>query len=322
MKHLFSFITILALFALAAGCNTDSPVAPATDLTEALSDDAPATTTLPVAAGTTGPREGFMLGTLKSTVAIADDISFLADRGARIVRFPVYFSFEPSLPEWFRRIDAALAVTSARGMVLVIDFHHPGADFNSTISNVDDFVSKWSQVANRYKTNSSHIWYDLCNEPNHASWPDVALKAAKAIRAVDPTHRIIYAVKGDRMAPISAMTPLPGISNQSIEVHFWDWRDVQFNGVPYPSPGRTREDLRTILKRCSLRSQQLGMPVYVGEVGIMQSHPNAPRFLRDFTDICDAEGLALTIHAFREWEGWDYERNPQAWTVLTDWLRR
>lgn len=314
MTRLSYLITILALFTFAAGCNSDTPVAPTSESPLIAND--------PVAAGVTGPREGFMLGTLKDGGSIASDITVLANLGARIVRFPVYFSYEPSLSVWLGRIDAALAVTSARGMVLVIDFHHPGPEFNSTISNVSDFVSKWSQVASRYRANSAQIWYDLCNEPNHSSWRDVALQAATAIRRLDTQHRIVYAVKGPTTNGISNFEPLPGISNQAIEVHFWDWTDVQFNNKPYPSTGRTREDLRAILQRCSLRERQLGIPVYIGEVGITQSHPNAPRFLRDFTDICDAEGLGLTVHAFREAAVWNYELNSSAWSVLTSWLAR
>lgn len=274
--------------------------------------DGPAT---PVALGASGPREGFMLATdWRDGAAIASDVNTLANLGARIVRFPVYFNNEPSLAVWFARIDAVLPTIAARNMVIVIDFHQ--------FSNTDDFVWRWGQVASRYRSNGANIWWDLLNEPSLPDWRQVALRAAQAIRQVDNAHRIVVAVKGTTTTPISSATPLPGISNQAIEVHFYNWDDVQKNGRPYPSAGRTREALRALLHECAVREAALGVPVYVGEVAITATHPNAPRFLRDFTSICDDEGLGLTVHAFREAQVWNYELNPAAWAVLTDWLSR
>lgn len=281
------------------------------------------------AIGATTNRKGFMLAT-QDIGAIRADISRIADLGGNIVRFPLYFNFEPSLAIWIDRLEAAYEVCSQRGVTLVIDNHHPTSSRplgDSTIDDVDDFVNKWSIIAQRFSSRR-RIWYDLCNEPKKRTsqgvpWKDVALLAAQAIRRYDSRHKIVYAAPGTTTRSASRFNPLPGINRQVLEFHFYNWPRLQFNTQPgYPSRNYTKENLTRLLQEVSDAGKRHNLPVYIGEVAINQAHPNAPRFLRDFTSLCDQFDINLTIHAYREAPIWNYENNPRAWRTLTTWLQR
>jgi len=271
---------------------------------------------------TASTRKGFMLATLNDLPTLSADVARLADLHATIVRFPIYFSFEPSLTAWFQKLDAILDIAEARGVTVVIDIHHPGATQGSTITSVADFVAKWDAISTRYAARTGHLWYDLCNEPNAANWGDIALRAAQTIRRHDTRHSIVYAVKGTTTSPLATVTPLPGIAKQIIEAHFYNWSGLQFGTtIRYPSTNRTKADLVRILDDVAAARARTGLNVYIGEVAINRDHPDAARFLNDFTSLCDARGIDLTVHAYREAAIWNYEPTP-AWPVLLAWLAR
>lgn len=289
------------------------------------------------------PRRGMMLatqidaGNLGITQrAVQRDINAIADAGGNIVRLPVYFAWQPSTNWWISLTNAAFATCYARGVNLVIDFHWPGTQANSTITDENDFVRKWERFAAYFAgkpRDRMNIWYDLCNEPNGrnpSGWPAVALRAAQTIRRYDTQSRIVYAYQGVTIpSSISAsFKPLTGISNQIVEFHFYNWNALQFDfsgsTVRYPDAMRsfTKAKMREALIRVRDFGNSHGVPVYIGETAIFQGHLDASQFLTDFTSTCDEMGIHLTLHAFREAIVWNYELNPNAWNVITNWLRR
>ncbi len=279
------------------------------------------------------PRRGFMLATGPN---VKKNAEFLANLGANILRFPIYFSStggNTPLEDWLLRIEEVLTITEPRNIVLVIDIHHPEVqdpDPKKTwaISNDDEFVRNWSIIAQRF-SGRQFVWYDLLNEPKSVTamgtpWPDIALRAAQAIRQYDQKHKIVYAALGSTTRRAPNYKPLPGITNQVIQFHFWNWPKVQLDfehPVTYPSGKYTKERLTQLLEEVRDVGQRYNLPVYIGECGIYQGHNNAPDFLRDFTDICSQLGIHLTIHAFREAIVWNYEFNISAWSVLYKWLK-
>lgn len=287
------------------------------------------------------PRRGFMLETYGLDVAKTQrDVNALADRKATLVRFPIYFSRTNDIQFWKNFADAVYTTANQRRVNLVIDFHHPGAAPDSTITDENDFVAKWAIFAQHFGSKTNRvisIWYDLCNEPNHPNWAGVALRAAQEIRRYDGHTAIIYAAKGTTTLPASSSSfrPLPGIGNQIVEFHFWDW----YSTVQSPSPNAnnyryvgnagsssstnyTLAQLQAKLENVRRFGANYGVPVYIGEVGINQSHRDAARFLRDFTAECDNKGIHLTVHAYNEAPVWNYELNPNAWQILTSWLAK
>jgi hypothetical protein len=292
-----------------------------------------------------GNHKGFQLCTLQADQMTVAQINTLANLGATMVRYPVYVNLY-DLNYWLPKLDVAANACLRKNVILVICIFPQIPEGNpvSAPGDPDAFVAAWTTIARRYGNWGGHVWFDLCNEPNDPNWPAVALRAARAIRASDTRHSIIYPAFGTTTATAPTIVPLPGISNQIIEFHFYDWaQDVQFYNiklpvqppsVPYPSANRTQDVLRSRLQRVAdVRSRYPDVSVYIGEVAIPRWHPNAGRFLRDFTSICDDLQIHLTVHAFREAEVWDYENfrvdnpvadppaNPSVWSSLTNWLK-
>jgi hypothetical protein len=93
---------------------------------------------------------------------------------------------------------------------------------------------------------------------------------------VDSRNKIVYAAPGTTTRGVNGFTPLPGIANQVLQFHFYNWPSLQFNLVPtYPSGNYTLANLRGLLQEVSDTGKRYSLPVYIGEVAINQAHPNA-----------------------------------------------
>ena len=291
--------------------------------------------------------KGFMLFTKTLDWSrVFNDIKFLANQGADLVRFPIYFPYVPSVNWWIEYASQASRECEKYGMTLVIDIHQPGNHESSEISDVTDFVKKWQRIASFFKGRGG-IWYDLLNEPKSfvkpgVSWESVALKAANEIRKVDKITPIVYSSPGTTTENAKNIRKLPGITKQILQFHFYDWRDLQMSDFA-PNWARygvvnakyKRSDLRKRLEAVRDAGVRNNVPVYIGEVAIQQkdpnqsngngplneSHPDTSAFMYDFTNLCDGFGINLTIHAFNEDKTWDYQDEP-VWDIIWPWLGR
>ena len=99
-------------------------------------------------------------------------------------------------------MDAIVAYAGQQGMRVILDHHRSGAGagtsenglwYDSTYTE-DAWVADWVTLANRYKTNSTVIGFDLHNEPHNGTWGGggatdwarAAERAGNAALAVNP----------------------------------------------------------------------------------------------------------------------------------------
>ncbi|MCE9517064.1 MAG: cellulase family glycosylhydrolase, partial [Mycobacterium sp.] len=99
-------------------------------------------------------------------------------------------------------MDAIVAYAGQKGMRVILDHHRSGAGagtsenglwYDSTYTE-DAWVADWVTLANRYKTNSTVIGFDLHNEPHNGTWGGggatdwarAAERAGNAALAVNP----------------------------------------------------------------------------------------------------------------------------------------
>ena len=120
-------------------------------------------------------------------------------------------AYDRWLQSALKQLDAALPLCEKYGLRVVVDLHSPpgGHRLSGGYAGSDHglftdaacqrkFVEVWQHMARRYK-DAKAIWgYDLANEPvesaageDLADWQDLAERAAKAIRAIDPERAII-----------------------------------------------------------------------------------------------------------------------------------
>jgi len=155
-------------------------------------------------------------------------------------------------------------------------------------------------------------------------WQDLAERAARAIRAVDPVRTIIVepAAWGGPDG-LRDLRPL-SVSNVVYSVHMYlphafTHQGVHQKGPPLSYPGIVgdrfwdKAQLVAALGPAIEFQKKYGVHIYIGEFSAIRWAPNqsAYRYLKDLIDIFEAHDWDWSYHAFREWNGWSVEHGAE-----------
>lgn len=239
------------------------------------------------------------------------------------------------------KLDAALPLCEKYGLLVVVDLHSPpggkrtvsgyvGSDGGLFASKdaQEKFIEVWQKMARRYK-DSRAVWgYDLANEPvedevaeSMADWQELAGRAARAVRAIDPKHAIIVEpAQWGNPNGLKELRPLdvPGVV---YSVHMYMPHEFTHQGVHDKSgkqwvyPGEIarkhwdKAALEAALRPVVEFQQRYGVHIYIGEFSAIRWAPenSAYRYIKDLIEIFESHGWDWTYHAFREWSGWSVE---------------
>ncbi|MGH6857211.1 MAG: glycoside hydrolase family 5 protein [Methylocella sp.] len=311
---------------------------------------------LPMAtfAGTTTMR-----GVMSPTQFNASDFQALGQYHANLIRWQIMRNWGRSNTErdlddynsWLagklNELDQVLAAAEANGLKVVIDLHTPPggryadksmAMFYEQVYN-DRFIQIWQEIATRYKGTPAVWAYDLVNEPtqNRTTPPagmdsrSTQIKAAQAIRVIDPTTPVIIQPHGILHYGTSAdsykgFTPVTGISNIWYEVHLYNFLPELLNGKTcYPGQAGglnwNKNLLRAIMHSAWDFQSKYHLKMYVGEFSVPVGSCGAKQFLSDYIDLFEEYGWDWTYHAFREAPMWDMEA-PDRKDLLLSWFAK
>lgn len=276
--------------------------------------------------------------------------------------------YDAWLDEKLAKLDQALASCEKHRVMVVVDMHSPpggesvqgayvgatGGIFRSPDAQAT-FIRAWQKIATRYKGRSIIWGFDLMNEPVETElspecddWQTLALKAARAVHAIDADRTIIVEPgPWGAAAGFSLFQPLdePNIvySFHMYEPHQFTHQNVHTKGtapIPYPGiiDGRQwdKVTLETAMKPAIDFASRYRVHMYVGEFSAIRWAPgdSSANYLADVTDILEEHGWDWTYHAYREWAGWsvEHEGQPNATTraaqptkrekVLTNWMAK
>lgn len=233
-------------------------------------------------------------------------------------------------------LDQALVLARRRGIRVVIDLHSPpggrAADGTMAITQEkpyqDHFVTVWQRMAKRYAGNPAVWAYDLINEPAQnrpspsglADWLGMQVRAARAVRAIDPTTPIMITVDGWGGPEGFAWLAPVDVPRVIYQVHMYLPHTYTHQGVkgemPVPMlayPGMIngkhtdKEALRRFLAPVREFQRAYNAPIYAGEFSAVRWAPGAEQYLADCIDLFEEYGWDWTYHAFREWPGWSVE---------------
>ena len=234
-------------------------------------------------------------------------------------------------------LEKALAACKRHGLLAVIDLHTPpgGRDESSNLTMFyekkyqDHFVKTWEKIAWRFKGNPAVWGFDLvnepvCNKPTAAGMDNLAtqVRAAKAVRAIDPkTTIIIESENGDSPEAFAWLTPVD-VPNVVYQVHMYVPHVFTHQGVHGPPTGVAypgeigavqydKETLRKALQPVRDFQRAYNVHIYVGEFSAIRWAPGAARYLADCIGIFEEYGWDWSYHAFREWPGWSVEHENQ-----------
>jgi endoglucanase len=249
-------------------------------------------------------------------------------------------AYQRWLTSALKQLDAGLPLCEKYGLRVVVDLHSPpgGHPTGSGYAGSDHglftdaacqrrFVEIWQEMAQKYK-DSKAIWgYDLANEPVEppknqrlAGWQELAERAAKAIRAIDPERTLIVECAfGGGPEGFKHLRPL-SVPNVVYSVHMYvpgefTHQGVHGRGKAYGYPGEIngkmwdKAHLEAALQPVIEFQRKHGVHIYVGEFSAIRWAPegSACRYLKDLIDIFEAHDWDWSYHAFREWPGWSVE---------------
>lgn len=232
-------------------------------------------------------------------------------------------------------LDKVLEACRKYGIKAVIDLHEApgGRDENNNLVLLYDakyqehFVALWEKIARRYKGNRAVWGYDLVNEPVQSrpspeglgDYLEAQVRAAKAVRAIDPTTPIIFEVdQWDDADAFRYIKPVD-IPNVVYEVHMYWPQQFTHQGIEWPEgvsyPGVIaglqcdKEALRRHLQPVRDFQVAYNVHIYAGEFSAIRWAPgeSAANYLRDCIDLFEEYGWDWSYHAYREWDGWSVE---------------
>ncbi|MBK8478115.1 MAG: cellulase family glycosylhydrolase [Opitutaceae bacterium] len=294
----------------------------------------------------TPPRRGVMLSGTFYNQETAGRFDVLQGWNVNLVRWVMGYikeiaadpvAYDQWLDVRLDELEKALAAAPAHGLKLIVDLHVVTGGRLAGGSNAlfydaalqERYVADWQKIATRFKGHPAIHAFDLMNEPNQAGfvpsglldWRNLQIRAARAIRAIDPTTLIMIEVDGYDAPPnFTWMDPVdvPGIL---YSVHVYQPMEFTHQGVSeewgvaggvtYPGTfdGKpfNKDTLRAYLQ--PVRDFQLAhkVPIVVGEFSAIRWAPGAAQYLEDMTSLFEEYGWDWCYHAFREWPGWSLE---------------
>jgi aryl-phospho-beta-D-glucosidase BglC (GH1 family) len=251
-----------------------------------------------------------------------------------------------NLAQLDRLIDAC-AKHSVR--VVIDPHTTPGTARATTTSPMDAFwqdtalqdhlVRLWDHLAHRYAARGDVIaGYDLLNEPSipdgghagtPADWNALVRRLVRTIRAADARHTIIVEPPTIRTAEGKTLNRLQGMayleappdgnlvySPHMYEPHQFTHQGVEGRPEPVAYPGViagrewNRQTIEETLRPVAEFQRRHGVPIFLGEFSAPRwCGEGANRYLRDVIEVAESHGWSWAYHAWREWEGWDAERD-------------
>jgi len=270
----------------------------------------------------------------------AQDLQAVAQAGFDTIRLPVrwdtHTGHRPPYtidPAFMARVKTVVAQAQSFGLGVIIDVHHYENLMSRTNREQPRFLAIWDQIARTFSNAPDNVYFEVLNEPtraiSHARLNALYSEAIPVIRASNPRRKIILG--GNSWNSIETLTKVRwplylGKRDANLVATFHDYSPHKFThqGAEWIDPkmplGRRWgtqadvADLKLIYKLASDFKTKTGLPVFVGEFGVIDKVPGLERMAWTKTrrKAMEANGMS--------WCVWDfsgafkiYDTNTNSW---------
>jgi len=249
----------------------------------------------------------------------------------KTVRIPVRWTnhaaptADATLDETFaKRVDSAVDAALAKGMYVILDVHHydqltGDALMPNEFPVADDVVETrliniWKQLALRYQNRSSHLIFELFNEPHgklekNDTWNPLLAQLLPVVRTSNPTRVVMVGGVGYNSVAGLAKLQLPPDRNLIITFHNYDPFNFTHQGVSYmpifPAgvtccDATQRKQIDDAFAAAVQWSKANGYPIHLGEFGSHMKADMASReaYTRIVRDDAEHYGIGWTYWEF------------------------
>lgn len=282
-------------------------------------------------------------------VTLTDDLfNRIKEAGFATVRLTVRWSNHAAAtapyaidPKFFERVDYAVKAGLDRGLYVVLDMHHyrqldgdaldPGEFVVADAVLEDRAVAMWQQIAERYKSNSNKLIFELYNEPHGrqtvAKWNTLAGRLLATVRSSNPTRMVVVGPVQWNSASALKDLVLPNDSNLITTIHNYEPFQFTHQGADWVSGSSSwlgtgccdaaqRAQIVAPLDTAARWSAAKQVPVWVGEFGAYEKAPAAARvtYTRFVRDEMEKRGMMWAYWEFASGFGM-YKQGSGEWNV-------
>ncbi len=266
----------------------------------------------------------------------AQDFRAVALAGFDTVRIPIRWDAHTAHrapykidPIFMARVKQVTRDAQAAGLGVIIDVHHYEDLMTQTDRHEARFLAIWDQIAREFASAPDNVYFELLNEPTLEMSPArlnaLYAKTVPLIRKSNPSRKLIMG--GNSWNSVEALAGVRFPKDPNIVATFHDYGPHNFThqGAPWMSPVPTmgrkwggREDeaeLSETYKAASAFAKKTGMPILVGEFGVIDKVPQARRnqWTKRRRMEMEAAGYA--------WCAWDFSGAFKSYNTETEtWL--
>jgi endoglucanase len=251
----------------------------------------------------------------------AKDFGTIATAGFDTVRIPVRWDTHTSnrapykIDERFMgRVQIVVSQARSAGLGVILDVHHYEGLMHRPGREEARFLAIWKQISETFEGAPSNLYFEILNEPtrdiNMAELNALYKKVIPLIRKTHPTRKLILG--GNSWNAVDTMGEVNWPRDNNIVATFHDYGPHEFThqGAEWSEPmmpmGRhwggeaDIAELRETYDLAHAFQAKTGLPILVGEFGVIDKVPQAERvaWMKARRKAMEASGYA--------WCAWDY----------------
>lgn len=248
------------------------------------------------------------------------DFQTIANAGFDTVRIPVRWDLKTSPraphtidPALMQRVIDVVGQAQNAGLGVVLDVHHYRDLMADAGPQSERFLAIWAQISQAFAAAPPTVYFELLNEPTDANMGELNglyARALKIIRRTNPTRAVMMG--GNRWSSIDTLGDIRFPRDPYLVATYHDYGPHEFthqgaswdeNAPPLGRKWGSRADIAEMnetITRARAFKDRTGLPVFVGEFGVINEVP-----VRERAAWIKARRIAMES-AGLSWCAWDF----------------